>query len=731
MKKLEITLLDLQKNSELLKLEELDFINKINQEQLDLINSALNEKYSPSRAKAAEARQKGAGKTAKIKREKREQNIKKWYFSQDVTNRNFLIHYQVGNSRDNIIGISFYEVDAYAALLHFLHKESELFTCLGITEKPDSSFSEGEALRMLKDFDTVYHDAIISKTIKRSWDKSYCKYFKDKSFPDQFPSEAYPFEISFSVSKWFDSEVLPLWNELGISERSIYNEDEPFQRFNEVIWAWDVFESIVKGNGRVPTWSDGVKNDKSYEMITPELITLIHPNYRKLENLFIDNRRVIKYFEKYRHEDWQPIIPLKQEQLDIKQFAAGIKMSQNSARDWLTKAYKGYLGKNNGNKTKTIKQPNGKKLRHLYLPDGSKFVSSHYIEEILYARFMGGAKSPSNLIDPLFSYTGGKRWLKDKLWSATKTIVKTKYISKYCEPFAGALGSFLSVQSLIFNKGLYIEHVQINDANPELIGIYEWVKYDYTKLLEEYFAIDKKFKEYIPLEVQLIPKKIKNEKTGIKDINPAYYGLMREAVSCYYRVQKSYNTKKAKNTKRTAKQSAQLLFLLTYALRGIYSEDKEMNVTTSFNYFNSKIDNLEIEAVTENVVKLSNLFRAGRVELTCLSYEQLEYNSNTLYYLDPPYMGSGNYSDASPFSEEHQIDLIKRVKDCCFIYSNYNHPKIEEALREITPAAVIDTVDRENPEMSGPEEYKQEEILATHVPPNAMDFEPSIFYSAI
>ena len=258
---------------------------------------------------------------------------------------------------------------------------------------------------------------------------------------------------------------------------------------------------------------------------------------------------------------------------------------------------------------------------------------------------------------PIFKYIGGKRWMQERLKDKVSLALSLNpSIKSYCEPFCGGLGSFLSVQDILFENG--ITSIMLNDINKNIINFYYDVKEYPYQLIQKYFSLEAEFLNTVPSDWKEL-KKIKNkeEQKILLDSSNLFYKEIRER----------FNTSPIGVDK-----SAFLLFLQKHAFNGIYRENKKGGHNVPFNWNGDFVNKEETQ---NRILELSELLNAFNILLTSKSFEDIEYNSNTLYYLDPPYLNDkgleNNYSKGG-FNIEKQIELIDKIIDVPFIYSNHN-----------------------------------------------------------
>ncbi len=265
---------------------------------------------------------------------------------------------------------------------------------------------------------------------------------------------------------------------------------------------------------------------------------------------------------------------------------------------------------------------------------------------------------------PIFKYIGGKTWLKNHLRKSIEAVLKNKkHIDTYVEPFAGGLGAFLSVYDTLINMG--IKNIVINDINKKLIDFYVVVNNQSEDLISEYLKLELDFEKTIPENARQL--NISKHKEQLKP-------LMSKADDFYKSIRDKFN----KET-NSVKSSACLLFLQKHCFNGIYRENSKGEYNTPFNWEPKVFTNGE---VNERVNDLKEVFSRFNINFSSKSFESLDYNKNTIYYLDPPYANDEmieNKYNKIGFGMNEQKKLISLLKDMKFVYSNhYNQELLNE-----------------------------------------------------
>lgn len=258
----------------------------------------------------------------------------------------------------------------------------------------------------------------------------------------------------------------------------------------------------------------------------------------------------------------------------------------------------------------------------------------------------------NNKIKPLFKYIGGKSWLRDELRSAINQNLNHK-ITTYIEPFAGGLGAFLSVYDILLENS--IRNVTLSDINETLIFTYNSIKVEPLNLINEFLLLENEFNK----KINPLWKETKDKSECKK--------YLKEAELFFKKIKKEFNSNK---NNINIKQSARLIFLQKHAFNGIYRENLKGEYNTPFNWSGSNM----LETIEIKVNEISKLFNQFNLEFKCQSFDEIEYNNHTLYYLDPPYLNeeiNENKYNKNSFGIKEQLLLLDKIKNKNFIYSNH------------------------------------------------------------
>lgn len=261
-------------------------------------------------------------------------------------------------------------------------------------------------------------------------------------------------------------------------------------------------------------------------------------------------------------------------------------------------------------------------------------------------------------------------------------------IKAYCEPFCGGLGSFLSVQDVLFENG--ITSITLNDINKNIINFYYDVKEHPYQLINKYFSLEAKFSSNIPADWKVLKKTHSKEEQKV---------LLSDANTFYKDIREQFNT-----APTGVEKSALLLFLQKHSFNGIYRENKKGDHNVPFNWNGDFVNKEETQ---NRILELSELLNNFNILLTSKSFEAIEYRTDTLYYLDPPYLNDkgveNNYSKGG-FSIDRQLELINMISHSPFIYSNHNSSILTDAFNSLeSESLTFETISRKNIVSSSPE----------------------------
>ena len=279
-------------------------------------------------------------------------------------------------------------------------------------------------------------------------------------------------------------------------------------------------------------------------------------------------------------------------------------------------------------------------------------------------------------VRPLFKYIGGKTWLRKTLQKEVENILNENKIDTYVEPFVGGMGAFLSVQNILFEKG--VKNIYLNDINKEVIGVYETIKGNNSfSLLEAVKTLEWQWMKTIP--------DIDEKREYLKD-------ELKNAEKFYKNVREKFNEYKGSTL---TPQLARLIFLQKHSFNGIYRENSKGFYNTPFNWSGKRTD----INFYDKIMEIKSVLNKFNIIFSSHSYENINYKmKNSLYYLDPPYineMEGENRYNKNHFGLNEQLDLIDKIKSNNFIYSNHYNEKLIERFESVAGVR-IKKVERSN-----------------------------------
>ncbi len=261
---------------------------------------------------------------------------------------------------------------------------------------------------------------------------------------------------------------------------------------------------------------------------------------------------------------------------------------------------------------------------------------------------------PLKEVKPLFKYIGGKTWLKEELRKELQSVLNNNQkIITYVEPFAGGLGAFLGVYDILISH--HIKNVILSDINLGLINLYNHIDNQKDELIKEIISIEQGFSSTIPQNIKTITNKEEIKKSLI------------EAENYFKKIRQKFNKNKGDNN---IQQSARLVFLQKHSFNGVYRENSKGEYNTPFNWSASSM----IHSIEEKINELHDVFKLFNIQFNISSYDNINYNQNTAYYLDPPYINElivENKYHKEAFGLKEQLKLISKIENLNFIYSNH------------------------------------------------------------
>lgn len=271
---------------------------------------------------------------------------------------------------------------------------------------------------------------------------------------------------------------------------------------------------------------------------------------------------------------------------------------------------------------------------------------------------------------PIFKYIGGKSWMRETLRHHLGVVLqdatqKGKALTRYIEPFAGGLGSFLSISDMLHQHG--IKEVIIGDVSSGIITLYDHCFTDLASFQKVYWSLEDGFDKTVP----------SNWKDGDKESQK----LVLSKANDYFKTQRTaFNAQKSVNV-FDVKYAALFLFLQKHAFNGVYRENGKGEYNTPFNWSGRSIDRSGVNKGLADWVAVMKGFPS--VSFVQASYDVHHYDSHTLVYADPPYANEGgieNKYHKEHFDVSKQIALINTLSVGSFLYSNHAISYLETEL---------------------------------------------------
>ncbi len=250
---------------------------------------------------------------------------------------------------------------------------------------------------------------------------------------------------------------------------------------------------------------------------------------------------------------------------------------------------------------------------------------------------------------PFVKWVGGKTQLLAEVKKSLPKDLRDREDVVYIEPFVGG-GAVLF---WLLQEFPNIHKAIINDINAELICTYRVIKYNVQKLIA---LLDNIQHQYLSLD----------------SVERKTYFLEKRNL---------FNSK----TISELETAALFIFLNRTCFNGLY----RVNSRGEFNVPFGKYNNPRI-CDKENLLAVSNILQ--RVEILCGDFAQTEKyaNSDTVFYLDPPYKPLSETSSFTSYSKEGFDDTEQiRLRDFCtrisrqkaqFIASNSDTRKTEQEI---------------------------------------------------
>lgn len=227
---------------------------------------------------------------------------------------------------------------------------------------------------------------------------------------------------------------------------------------------------------------------------------------------------------------------------------------------------------------------------------------------------------------PFVKWAGGKGQLLPQLESLLPHDFHAKGNITYVEPFVGG-GAMLFY---MLQEHRNIVHAVINDINPDLTACYEAVKNEPGLLIEALSLLQEKYSAL-------------SAETARKDF--------------FLEARERFNSK----ITDTIENSSLFIFLNRTCFNGLYRVNRA-------GYFNVPFGKYANPKICDEATIMADSALLQKVEIITGDFEQtLDYaNSNSFFYLDPPYRPLSETSNFNSYSKEHfNDDSQRRLKHFC------------------------------------------------------------------
>ena len=221
---------------------------------------------------------------------------------------------------------------------------------------------------------------------------------------------------------------------------------------------------------------------------------------------------------------------------------------------------------------------------------------------------------------PLYMWAGGKTKMIPK-YQSSPGIPYSGY-DTYVEPFFG--GGAMMIH--IAENAPQVKKFVLNDINPEIVGLYTAIKYEYKNFLE---ILNTHCDAYLPLS---------------KSDRKTYF----------YKVREDYTT--GYQTWSKTHEAATLYFLMKTAFNGIWQTNRKSNgrFATPCGLLNEQDKVYDVTNVAEWHTFLQ------KVDIHCGDWKSCvdSITEHALFYFDPPYRDSFTQYGQT-FTDQNHIELIE------------------------------------------------------------------------
>ena len=227
---------------------------------------------------------------------------------------------------------------------------------------------------------------------------------------------------------------------------------------------------------------------------------------------------------------------------------------------------------------------------------------------------------------PVLKWAGGKGMLLPQITEHLPTKLKFEAIKRYIEPFIGGGAVFFDIAN-----NYNFEDAYLFDINPELVILYNVIKYDVDDLIAELFELQQK------------------------------YNIAEDKASFYYSIRDEYNSfDKNVNANSFSKDFVRRAALTVCLNRTCFNGLYRVNSKGLFNVPVGKYKNPRI--LDENNLKeVSKALQYATIIQTDFANVLKYVNKDSFVYYDPPYRpinaSSFNSYAVGDFNDEEQIRL--------------------------------------------------------------------------
>lgn len=257
--------------------------------------------------------------------------------------------------------------------------------------------------------------------------------------------------------------------------------------------------------------------------------------------------------------------------------------------------------------------------------ENSKFIELIKEFGFKYVKFSTLLPRPDNLINIKYIYSPIK-WVggKKSIMNVLLPNIYDNLTKKFYDVCSGGLSVTLNLMKRIYITNQSSHNIYVNDINKELINVYQVIK-DKPELLIDFLS------KCIISQSEFDRIKIEYNNHLTTDIK-----LDDVILATYF------------------------IYLNKTSHGGIYRLNRSglYNVPFNKNDFNAgKLNNIYS---ADNIINLSKLFRYFDVKFSTIDIFNIEYDTESLYYIDPPYFSDTKKSiyTATEFNNEKFVNFI-------------------------------------------------------------------------